>query len=353
MSESLRNDGRIWVPKKRNDNRHPNSIPEEERDYYLERRYPAYGNLAPRDIASRAAKERIDEGFGVGKLKNAVYLDFSKALAQQGLQALKDKYGNLFEMYHHITDIDAYQEPMLISPAAHFAMGGLWVDYNLMTSIPGVFALGEANCADHGANRLGANSLLQACVDGYYIIPNTLMAFFAENGNAPTDTAAAFEKSIIHWKETFNRWTNNNGKATADQLHRKLGAILYQKCGLSRNAAGLKEALSQIQELQEDFESEILIPGNPNQMNVELEKAGRLRDFIELAYLMTWDALDRQESCGAHFREEYQTQDGEPLRNDEEWGFVSAWEYQQNAPPKRHEDILNFETVAPTQRSYK
>jgi succinate dehydrogenase / fumarate reductase, flavoprotein subunit len=352
MSESLRNDGRIWVPIKKGDDRHPNDIPEGERDYYLERRYPAFGNLAPRDIASRAAKERIDEGFGVGKMKNAVYLDFSKAISNKGRSALEAAYGNLFDMYRHITGIDAYQEPMLISPAAHFSMGGLWVDYRLMTSISGLFALGEANCADHGANRLGANSLLQACVDGYYIVSQTLMDYFAENGHALT-SKSLITQSLANVKSQLEILLSVRGSKTAENYHKELGDVLYANCGLSRKAPSMVSALSALKQIRADFYQNILVPGKLMGLNPELEKAGRVADFLDLAPLLITDALDREESCGAHFREEFQTDDGEPKRNDEAWGFVSAWEYNGLQKPIRHEDVLTFEEVAPIKRSYK
>ncbi|WP_404827676.1 fumarate reductase/succinate dehydrogenase flavoprotein subunit [Flavobacterium shii] len=355
MSESLRNDGRIWVPKKVGDDRKPNSIPEEERDYYLERRYPAFGNLAPRDISSRAAKERIDAGYGAGPMKNAVYLDFSDAIAAQGKKNIEAKYSNLFAMYEKINGIDAYKEPMLISPAAHFTMGGLWVDYELMTTIPGLFALGEANFSDHGANRLGANSLLQACVDGYYIAPYTIPNYLAGELKTPkisTDhpAFAEAEKSV---REQLNRFLESKGTLSADYFHKTIGRLLYEKCGLSRTKENLKEAILDIQSLKASFEKDLLITGDDT-LNSELEKAGRIADYIELAELMCHDALQREESCGAHFREEYQTSDGEAVRNDSDFCYVSAWEWKgKKQSPKLHKEQLTFKSVELAVRSYK
>ncbi|MBV7528788.1 fumarate reductase/succinate dehydrogenase flavoprotein subunit [Chitinophaga sp. sic0106] len=355
MSESLRNDGRIWVPKKQGDQRPANQIPEEERDYYLERRYPAFGNLSPRDIASRAAKERIDAGYGIGPLKNAVYLDFSRAIREQGEDKIKEKYGNLFRMYQKITNVNAYTEPMLISPAAHFSMGGLWVDYELMTTIPGLYALGEANFADHGANRLGANSLLQASIDGYFIAPYTMANFLADEiKTGPIGIKhPAFDAAESQVKEQLQLLMAIKGKEPADYFHRQLGHILYDKCGLSRSAAGLQAALGEIKELRTDFYKNLHVPGGLG-LNGELEKAGRVADYLELGELMCYDALTRNESCGAHFREEYQTPDGEALRNDKDFSFISAWGWTGNdQPPKLHMEPLHFEFVAPTVRSYK
>lgn len=354
MSESLRNDGRIWVPKKKDDSRKPNEIPEDERDYYLERRYPSFGNLAPRDIASRAAKERIDAGFGVGQLKNAVYLDFKSAIEKNGLQTIKDRYGNLFTMYKKITGIDAYNEPMKISPAAHFSMGGLWVDYELMTNIPGLYAIGECNFSDHGANRLGANSLLQASVDGYFILPNTINNYLASeiSTDCPSTNHPEFEKAEQQSKAFIDRILAVNGTKTVDHFHRELGKIMWQECAMSRNKSGLEKALLQIKEIREEFWSDVRVTGNSNELNTELEKALRLADFIELGILMCTDALEREESCGAHFREEHQTEDGEALRNDEDYSYVSAWQYD-DGEFKLHKETLNFEFVKPTVRSYK
>jgi len=354
MSESLRNDGRIWVPKQKDDTRKPKDIPEDERDYYLERRYPSFGNLAPRDIASRAAKERIDAGFGVGRLKNAVYLDFKHAIEKFGLDTIKDRYGNLFNMYKKITGIDAYTTPMLISPAAHFSMGGLWVDYELMTTIPGLYAVGECNFSDHGANRLGANSLLQASVDGYFILPNTINNYLADEIKAdhPNTDHPAFETAEEDVKNHIDKILSINGTKTVDHFHRELGKVMWQECAMSRNKKGLEKAIEQIKQLKKEFWANVKVTGTSNEMNTELEKAYRLADFIELGILMCTDALQRDESCGAHFREEYQTKDGEALRVDEEYSYVSAWEYD-NGNFKLHKEQLEFEFVKPTVRSYK
>jgi succinate dehydrogenase / fumarate reductase, flavoprotein subunit len=355
MSESLRNDGRIWVPKLENEIREPNTIPEEERDYYLERRYPSFGNLAPRDISSRAAKERIDAGFGVGAQKNAVYLDFSKAIKEQGIDKVKEKYGNLFSMYKKITADDAYLAPMKISPAAHFSMGGLWVDYELQTNIPGLFAIGEANFADHGANRLGANSLLQACVDGYFILPYTLPNFLSGElkSKKVTTSHPRFDQVEAEVKNQLDRLVNIKGTKTADHFHKQLGKLLYDKCGLSRSKAGLTEAIAGIKILSEEFYKDLRVPGLPGEINAELEKAGRVADYLEIASLMCHDALSREESCGAHFREEYQTADGEALRNDEDFCYVSAWEWPgKGAEPILHPEPLEFEFVKLSVRSY-
>lgn len=354
MSESLRNDGRIWVPKQKGDARKANAIPEEERDYYLERRYPSFGNLAPRDIASRAAKERIDAGYGVGPLKNAVYLDFKHAIQKFGAETIKDRYGNLFTMYKKITGVDAYTEPMQISPAAHFSMGGLWVDYELMTTIPGLYAVGECNFSDHGANRLGANSLLQASVDGYFILPNTINNYLAEalREEQPSIGHPAFAQAEQEVKAHIDRILSVNGKQTVDHYHRELGRIMWNNCAMSRNQQGLEEAIAQIQSITEAFWSNVKVTGGHNEMNTELEKALRLADFLELGVLMCTDALQREESCGAHFREEYQTDDGEAVRVDEDYSYVSAWEYNAGTF-ELHKEELAFEFVQPTVRSYK
>lgn len=356
MSESLRNDGRIWVPLKKNETRPPNEIPENERDYYLERRYPAFGNLAPRDISSRAAKERIDAGFGIGPLKNAVYLDFSKAIKEQGKEKIAEKYGNLFDMYLKITGYDAYQEPMMISPSAHFSMGGLWVDYELMTTIPGLFALGEANFADHGANRLGANSLLQASVDGYFIAPYTITNYLSQEihtGKISTD-GVEFEKAENHIKQQIENFININGTKTVDHFHKTLGKLLYDYCGLARNEEGLQFAIKEIKKLKQEFYRDVKVSGKAEAMNAELEKAGRVADYFELGELMCYDALTRNESCGAHFREEFQTADGEALRNDDEFQFISAWAWKgENNEPELIKEPLIFEEIQPTVRSYK
>ncbi|MDF2515500.1 MAG: sdhA [Sphingobacterium sp.] len=356
MSESLRNDGRIWVPLKQDENRAANDIPEEDRDYYLERRYPAFGNLAPRDISSRAAKERIDAGFGIGPLKNAVYLDFAKAIKEQGKQKIEEKYGNLFDMYHKITGYDAYSEPMMISPSAHFSMGGLWVDYELMTTLPGLFALGEANFADHGANRLGANSLLQASVDGYFIAPYTIANYLSNEihtGKISTDHLE-FEKAELAVKKQIDELLQIKGNKTVDYFHKTLGKLLYDYCGLARNEQGLKYAIAEIKKLKQEFYRNVMVSGQPNSLNTELEKAGRVADYFEIGELMCYDALTREESCGAHFREEYQTADGEALRNDAEFQFISAWAWKgEGEEPELIKEPLTFEEIQPTVRSYK
>ncbi|MFK7908552.1 MAG: fumarate reductase/succinate dehydrogenase flavoprotein subunit [Chitinophagales bacterium] len=354
MSESLRNDGRIWVPKQKGDTRKANDIPENERDYYLERRYPSFGNLAPRDIASRAAKERIDGGYGVGRLKNAVYLDFKHPIEQFGEETIRDRYGNLFKMYQKITGVDAYKQPMQISPAAHFSMGGLWVDYELMTTIPGLYAVGECNFSDHGANRLGANSLLQASVDGYFILPNTINNYLAselKSGQVTTEHPE-FAKAEKEVTEYVHRILSVNGTKTVDHFHRELGKVMWKECAMSRNKAGLEKAILQIEAIREEFWREVKVTGEADEMNTELEKALRLADFIELGILMCMDALQRAESCGAHFREEFQTEEGEAVRIDEEYAYVSAWEYA-NGSFNLHKEALDFEFVKPSVRSYK
>ncbi|WP_282773674.1 fumarate reductase/succinate dehydrogenase flavoprotein subunit [Phaeodactylibacter xiamenensis] len=356
MSESLRNDGRIWVPKKENDPREPGDIPEDERDYYLERRYPAFGNLAPRDIASRAAKERIDAGFGVGPQRNAVYLDFAHAIQEYGEDTIRERYGNLFRMYEKITGHNAYQRPMMISPAAHFSMGGLWVDYELMTSIPGLYAIGECNFSDHGANRLGANSLLQACVDGYFILPYTIGNYLADElraGKISTDHPA-FAEAETQVREQLQRFLDIKGNRTATDYHKELGLLLYDKCGVQRTKEGLESAIEKIRALRADFWENLRVPGTSEHVNTELEKAGRVADYLELAELMCYDALTRDESCGAHFREEFQTAEGEAERRDEEYQFVSVWEYAAaDQEPVLHREELEFETIQPSVRSYK
>ncbi|MCR9100597.1 MAG: fumarate reductase/succinate dehydrogenase flavoprotein subunit [bacterium] len=356
MSESLRNDGRIWVPQKANDPRKPGDIPEDERDYYLERRYPAFGNLAPRDIASRAAKERIDAGFGVGPQRNAVYLDFAHAIQEYGEDTIRERYGNLFRMYEKITGHNAYQRPMMISPAAHFSMGGLWVDYELMTSIPGLYAIGECNFSDHGANRLGANSLLQACVDGYFILPYTIGNYLADElrvGKISTDHPA-FAQAEQQVEAQLQQLLNIKGNRTATDYHKELGALLYDKCGVQRTKEGLESAIEQIRALRADFWENLRVPGEAAHVNTELEKAGRVADYLELAELMCYDALTRDESCGAHFREEFQTAEGEAERRDEEYQFVSVWEYAgASQQPVLHREELAFETIQPSVRSYK
>jgi succinate dehydrogenase / fumarate reductase flavoprotein subunit len=355
MSESLRNDGRVWVPKTKGDTRPPNEIPEEDRDYYLERRYPAFGNLVPRDVASRAAKERCDAGFGVGPTGLAVNLDFRDAIKKQGKKAIEEKYGNLFDMYKDISGIDSYTEPMRIYPAGHYTMGGLWVSYELMTTIPGLFAVGEANFSDHGANRLGASSLMQGAGDGYFILPYTISNYLASEIKTPrinTDTPE-FNEAEDRSAEKIKRLLSVKGKQTATTFHKKLGKIMWDHCGMTRNEKGLTEAIRLIRELREEFWRDIKVPGRADELNQELEKAGRVADFLELGELMVADALNRRESCGAHFREESQTPDHEALRNDDEFAYVAVWEYNGDQPPVLHREELKFEFVELKQRSYK
>ena len=356
MSESLRNDGRIWVPKKKGDKRSPDEIPESERDYYLERRYPAFGNLVPRDIASRAAKERCDAGYGAGETGQSVYLDFADAIKDQGKDTVQTKYGNLFDMYNKITGEDPYLNPMRIYPAVHYTMGGLWVDYNLMTTVPGLFAIGECNFSDHGANRLGASALMQGLADGYFVLPYTIGTYLSDqiNDEPVNDSNVAFEETKDAVKSSIDTLIANKGSKSVESLHRSLGEIMWNNCGMSRNEENLKKALIDIKTLKDSFWSNVKVPGNQKGINLELEKAGRVADFIELGELMIRDALSRNESCGAHFREEYQTAEGEALRDDENFNFVSAWESQgDSSEPKLHKEKLEFETVTPTQRSYK
>jgi len=356
MSESLRNDGRIWVPKAKDDKRPANSIPEEERDYYLERRYPTFGNLVPRDVASRAAKERCDAGYGVGETGLAVNLDFRDSIKKQGKKAIENKYGNLFEMYKTITGIDPYEEPMRIYPAGHYTMGGLWVDYELMTTIPGLYAIGEANFSDHGANRLGASSLMQAAGDGYFILPNTISNYLAEEiriARISTDRPE-FEESEKAAIERLDKLISIKGKQTASSFHKRLGRIMWDYCGMTRNEEGLKKALTLISDLKKEFWSDLIVTGSIRELNPELEKAGRVADYFELAELLVHDALDRKESCGAHFREECQTPDGEAQRNDEKFAYVAAWEYTGEGKPHiLHKEELKFEEVEMKVRSYK
>jgi succinate dehydrogenase / fumarate reductase flavoprotein subunit len=356
MSESLRNDGRIWVPKTKGDKRHANDIPEEERDYYLERRYPAFGNLVPRDVASRAAKERCDAGYGVGKSGLAVNLDFRDAINKQGKKAIENKYGNLFDMYKTITGIDSYDEPMRIYPAGHYTMGGLWVDYELMTTIPGLYSIGESNFSDHGANRLGASSLMQAAGDGYFVLPNTISNYLADQirvAKIETDKPE-FEEAEKAAKERINKLMSIKGKQTASSFHKRLGKIMWDYAGMSRNEAGLRKALELVRDLKDEFWKDLNISGSAADLNMELEKAGRVADYFDLAQLLITDALDRKESCGAHFREEYQTPDGEALRNDEEFAYVAAWEYAGEGKPHiLHKEELKFEYVEMKVRSYK
>ena len=356
MSESLRNDGRVWVPKKKADcGRRPADIPEGERDYYLERKYPSFGNLSPRDIASRAAKEVCDEGRGVGPGGRGVYLDFADAIKRLGEHTIRERYGNLFEMYERITDEDPYKQPMRIYPAVHYTMGGLWVDYNLMSTIPGLHVIGEANFSDHGANRLGASALMQGLADGYFVLPSTIGDYLAAAKPDSLDTShAAFREAIDGVNARTARLLSIKGTRTADSIHRELGHIMWEKCGMSRNAAGLKEALAAIPKLRDEFWSNVCIPGTGAELNQSLEKAGRVADFLEFAELMCIDALQREESCGAHFREEYQTKDGEALRDDEHFAYVSAWEYAgEGKPPVLNKEMLEFENVHLSTRSYK
>ena len=384
MSESLRNDGRIWVPKNkdqveaiRNGSLKPGNIKEEDRDYFLERRYPSFGNLVPRDVASRAAKERCDAGFGVNATGEAVFLDFANAMMRYGKieanthgldttneetiknlgkQIIKEKYGNLFQMYEKITDDNPYDTPMKIYPAVHYTMGGLWVDYNLMTTIPGCYALGEANFSDHGANRLGASALMQGLADGYFVIPYTIGEYLSNDirtGAIPTDSAE-FDKAEAEVKEKLNKLINNNGSHSVDYFHKQLGKIMWNNCGMARNASDLKKAIDEISQLRASFYANVKIPGTLNELNPELEKAGRVADFLELGELMCKDALERNESCGGHYREEYQTPEGEAKRDDENYVYVAAWEC--NGEPKNailNKEELNFEFVELKQRSYK
>ncbi len=356
MSESLRNDGRIWVPKHPGDDRPPNEIPEEDRDYYLERQYPTFGNLVPRDVASRAARRMIVEGRGVGPRKNGVYLDFKDAIARLGKRTIEARYGNLFEMYERITDEDPYTVPMRIAPAPHYAMGGLWVDYGLMTSIPGLYALGEANFSDHGANRLGASALMQGLADGYFIVPYTIGGYVAQWLNTPpvpTDHPV-FKEAEAAVADRTRRFLSIGGTRSVDWFHRELGKILIRDCGLSRSRESLENALAEIPALREEFWKDVRVLGSDESLNQSLERAGRVADFLELAELIARDALDREESCGAHFRVEHQTEEGEARRDDEHFAFVSAWAWTgEGSPQVRHKEPLVFENVELTQRSYK
>ncbi|HEX8202094.1 MAG TPA: fumarate reductase/succinate dehydrogenase flavoprotein subunit [Isosphaeraceae bacterium] len=355
MSESLRNDGRIWVPKSQGDTRPPGQIPEDERDYYLERKYPSFGNLAPRDISSRAAKQVCDEGRGVGKTGLGVYLDFADAIDRLGVGTIRERYGNLFDMYERITDEDPYQVPMRIYPATHYTMGGLWVDYHLMSTIPGLFVLGEANFSDHGANRLGASALMQGLADGYFIIPYTLSNYFASTKFAKVGTDhAAFRDAEAFVAERTRRLLGIGGRRTVDTFHRALGRIMWDYCGMARTEQGLKTALEKIPALREEFWRDVRVLGDGDNINQSLEKAGRVADFLELGELMCLDALERRESCGGHFREEYQTEDGEALRDDENFCHVAAWEFAgEGKRPIRHVEPLAFENVPLQTRSYK
>ncbi len=355
MSESLRNDGRIWVPKKTGDTRIPSQIPEDERDYYLERLYPSFGNLVPRDVASRRAKEICDKGFGVGKTKMAVYLDFADVTKRNGKQWIEEKYGNLFDMYHEITAEDPYAVPMRIYPAVHYTMGGLWVDYNLMSTIPGLFVIGEANFSDHGANRLGASALMQGLADGYFILPYTMGDYLAKtNFTSLATDHPEFVKVTADVGERVKKLLTINGRQPVSEIHKKLGKVMWNYVGMGRNKKGLKTALKLIPEIREEFWNDAKVVGETNNLNIELEKAGRIADFLELAELLALDALHREESCGGHFREEYQTPDGEALRNDKKFSYVAAWEYTgAGKKPKLNKEPLSFEYVKPSERSYK
>ncbi|TVR63834.1 MAG: fumarate reductase/succinate dehydrogenase flavoprotein subunit [Gemmatimonadales bacterium] len=355
MSESLRNDGRIWVPKKAGDDRRAGDIPESERDYYLERLYPSFGNLSPRDIASRRAKELVDAGHGVGPLNNGVYLDFRDAIQRLGKGKVQERYGNLFQMYEKITGEDPYSVPMRIFPAPHYTMGGLWVDYDLMTNIPGLFAIGEANFSDHGANRLGASALMQGLADGYFILPLTVGNYLAEapRGGVDPDHPAARDV-IAETTALQERLLAANGKRSVDSFHMELGRIVWDHCGMARNDSGLKEALKRIPELREEFWRDVKVPGSGADLNQSLEKAGRVADFMEFAEIMCWDALTRDESCGAHYREEHVTEEGEAKRDDENFLHGAVWEFKgAGEEPVRHEEPLHFEHVPLSQRSYK
>ncbi len=355
MSESLRNDGRVWVPKNSNDKRSPDQIPEEDRDYFLERKYPSFGNLVPRDVASRNAKEMIDEGKGVGETGVAVYLDFADAIKRLGQDVIKERYGNLFDMYKQITAEDPYKLPMRIYPAVHYTMGGLWVDYNLMTNIPGLYALGECNFSDHGANRLGASALMQGLADGYFIIPYTIGEYLAsekfEKIDANHPEVKKVEKDV---EETIRKMLSIKGKKTVDEIHRELGKIMWDNVGMARNEKGLKEAITKIDEIKAEFWKNVNVAGQNEELNQSLEKAGRVADFIELGKLIAEDALHRNESCGGHFREEYQTEEGEAKRDDENFAYAAAWEFKGDiVKPELHKEQLAFDYVKPTQRSYK
>ncbi len=355
MSESLRNDGRVWVPKSPGDRRRPNEIPEAERDYYLERKYPSFGNLVPRDVASRNAKEQCDQGKGVGETGLAVYLDFAEAIQRDGKATIAAKYGNLFQMYEKITGEDPYETPMMIYPAIHYTMGGLWVDYNLMSTLPGLFVIGEANFSDHGANRLGASALMQGLADGYFILPSTLSGYFAQT--APGEVSIGqeeFKAAARDATERTRRLLAINGKRTVDDFHKQLGRILWDFCGMSRNEAGLNKARNLIRSLREEFWQNAVIPGTEREFNQSLERAGRVADFLEFAELMVVDALARKESCGCHFNEAYQTEENEARRDDENFCHVAAWEYTAaDKEPELHKETLEFENVKLSQRSYK
>jgi succinate dehydrogenase / fumarate reductase flavoprotein subunit len=355
MSESLRNDGRVWVPKKVGDTRRPQDIPESERDYYLERKYPSYGNLAPRDIASRAAKEACDKGLGVGPGGRGVYLDFSDAIKRLGRAKIEERYGNLFEMYERITGENAYEQPMRIYPAVHYTMGGLWVDYELMSNIPGLFVLGEANFSDHGANRLGASALMQGLADGYFVLPQTIGGYMAgwRGGKYSTDRPE-FKQALEDVQQRTRKLLSIKGKRTVSDFHRELGKLMWDNVGMARTRESLTQALKRIPAIRQEFWENVNVLGDGNELNPALEHAGRVADFMEFAELLAYDALQREESCGGHFREEYQTEDGEALRNDEQFAYVAAWEYQgPDQYPVLHQEPLVYEEVRMTQRSYK
>jgi len=363
MSESLRNDGRIWVPKKKEDSqaiakgeKTALDIAEDDRDYYLERRYPAFGNLVPRDVASRAAKERCDAGFGVNKTGQAVFLDFSDAISRFGKDGVAARYGNLFQMYEKITAENPYEMPMKIYPAIHYTMGGVWVDYNLQTAVPGLFAAGEANFSDHGANRLGASALMQGLADGYFVLPYTISNYLADDirTGAISTEHAEFEQAEKNVQDRLDFFMNNKGTKTVDYFHKKLGKVMWEKCGMARNKKGLEEAIVEIKAIRDEFWKEVKIPGVQHSFNQELEKAGRVADFIELGDLMCRDALNREESCGGHFREEHRTAEGEAMRNDDDYAYVAAWKYKgDNETPELHKEDLKFENIELKQRSYK
>lgn len=355
MSESLRNDGRVWVPKNKEDERRPNDIPENDRDYFLERKYPSFGNLVPRDLASRNAKYICDEGQGVGPSGQAVYLDFTEAIQRLGASTIKERYGNLFDMYQRITSSDPYRNPMMIYPAPHYTMGGLWVDYNLMSNLSGLFVIGEANFSDHGANRLGASALMQGLADGYFILPYTIGDYLAgcTPGNIDNEQRA-FIDAKQEAAEKTDKLLKINGQRTVDEFHRELGRLLWDKCGMSRNAGGLNEVLKKIPQIREEFWKNVNVPGSGDDLNQSLERAGRVADFLEFAELLCLDALERKESCGGHFREEYQSEDSEALRDDDNYTYVAAWEFRGvGKPAVLHKEGLTFEEVKLTQRSYK
>ncbi len=356
MSESLRNDGRVWVPKNAEDStKNPNDIPEDARDYYLERKYPSFGNLAPRDISSRSAKEACDEGRGVGPGGRGVYLDFADSISRLGESTIRERYGNLFQMYERITGENAYQRPMRIYPAIHYTMGGLWVDYNLMTTIPGCFALGEANFSDHGANRLGASALMQGLSDGYFVIPYTIGDYLARSGAGSISPDSPEVKDVMESvRQRVDQLTSASGKRSSRSYHKELGQIMWDHAGMARNATGLEKAIGQIQDLRDDFNKNLLVPGSGDTLNAELERAGRVRDFLDFGELLCRDALERNESCGGHFREEYQTEDGEATRDDENFAHAAVWEYKgEEKMPTRHKEELKYDNVKLAVRSYK